>query len=405
MLNFFNRNRIKTHKQTLSIFDMNEMVPMFDFYAKCLLAVAILSRLLFAAFAVMISLKTENGFLVSPFIEIPFGDYGFYFKHMSEHFRSLFEPFLFFYQGNSLESWLERPLAPGPLFPWLLNIFNYPKQPVILASVYLIASALLVFGWTLYYRARGVSLWGQLALIAFPLLLWYSLVLSTELPMSIALFMFFCGALAAPRWPFGGISCALIGFILMLLIRPNSLSLFPAILIVFFLNRKDMSKWVAMAAVILTTFIFAYFVLYYAPYFLMVQNSSFALNYWGLFPQQYSEGIYPNLPAFFDQIISNGALIISKLIYASGLRPSYSDVPAIFVLLRGMGGLLILPGIFYCFYRGSWLERVLLFGFLLPLIITVAQERYLLPLAPLLLLYGGIFWKDLYLSVRKHFCL
>ena len=100
MLNFFNRNRIKTHKQTLSIFDMNEMVPMFDFYAKCLLAVAILSRLLFAAFAVMISLKTENGFLVSPFIEIPFGDYGFYFKHMSEHFRSLFEPFLFSIRGT-----------------------------------------------------------------------------------------------------------------------------------------------------------------------------------------------------------------------------------------------------------------------------------------------------------------
>ena len=137
----------------------------------------------------------------------------------------------------------------------------------------------------------------------------------------------------------------------------------------------------------------------------MVQESTAFLSYWGLFPEQYSEGLFPNLPLLLDQVISNGALIVSKLIYASGLRPSYSDTSTLFVFLRGMGGILILPGIFYCFYRGSWLERVLLFGFLFPLLITVAQERYLLPIAPLLLLYGGIFWKDLYQSIRKHFCL
>lgn len=384
---------------------MKAIFPLFDFYAKCLLAVALLSRVSFAALAVIISLKTENGFLVSPFVEISFGDYGFYRLHMSEHFAALKEPFLFFYQGGSVDTWLERPLAPGPVFPWLLNILNYPKQPVALASIYLIASALLVFGWALHYRAREVSLWGQLALIAFPLLLWYSLVLSTELPMSIALFIFFFGALATPRRPFGGISCALIGFILMLLIRPNSLCVFPAVLAVLFLNREVISKWCALAVVILTTCIFAYFVVYYASYFFMVQKSSLVISYWGLFPQQYSEGLFPNLPPLLDQVISNGALIVSKLIYASGLRPSYSDVPAIFVFMRGMGGILILPGIFYCFYRGSWLERVLLLGFLFPLLITVAQERYLLPIAPLLLLYGGTFWKNLYLSARRHFCL
>ena len=71
--------------------------------------------------------------------------------------------------------------------------------------------------------------------------------------------------------------------------------------------------------------------------------------------------------------------------------------------MRGMGGVLILPGMFYCIYRGSWLERILLLCFLVPLLITVAQERYLLPIAPLLLLYGGIFWKDLYLFIRKRF--
>ena len=415
MLNLLNKFYNQMYKKNLSLGDKKAIIPLFDFYAKCMLLVAVLSRVSFAALAIIISLKTENGFLVSPFVEVRFGDYGFYFcggdielpcqLRISEIFAWLKEPFLFFIQGGSVDTFMQRPLVPGPLFPWLLHFFNYSKQPVVLASIYLIASALLVFGWVLYYRAKKVTLWGQLALIAFPLTLWYSLALSTELLMSVALFIFFCGALAKRRLPFWGISCALAGFILMLLIRPNSLSLFPAILLVLFLNRNVMSKLCAVVIVVMITSIFAYFVVYYAPYFFMVQEASLGISYWGIPSQQYYEGLFPNFPLILDQVISNGALIVSKLIYASGLRPSYSDTTTLFVFLRGMGGILILPGIFYCFYRGSWLERVLLFGFLFPLLITVAQERYLLPIAPLLLLYGGIFWKDLYLSVRKRFCL
>ena len=134
----------------------------------------------------------------------------------------------------------------------------------------------------------------------------------------------------------------------------------------------------------------------------MVQDSSVRLiSYWGIFGQQYHDGLFPNLPPLIDQVISNGALFGSKMLYASGIRPSYSDTLGLVVFIRAIPGILILPGIFYCFYRGSWLERALLLGFLLPLIITVAQERYLLPIAPLLLLYGGIFWKDLYHLLKK----
>ena len=129
---------------------MKAILPLFDFYAKCMLFVALLSRLLFATLAIMISLETENGLLVSPFVEVRFGDYDFYLLHISENFASLKDPFLFFFQGGSIEAWLERPLAPGPIFPWLLNISLYPKQPVVLASASLIASSLLVFGWVMF---------------------------------------------------------------------------------------------------------------------------------------------------------------------------------------------------------------------------------------------------------------
>jgi hypothetical protein len=404
MLDLFTKFKIQKLKQKYLFRKLKEIFPSFDFYAKCMLFIALLSRVLFAALAVMISLRTEQGFLVSPFLEVRSGDYDWYLLNSSESFAKLKEPFIFFFQGGSVQNWVISPEDPGPIFPWLLNFFNYSKQPIILASIYLIASALLVFGWVLYYRAREVSLWGQLLLIAFPLMLWYSIAPSTELPMSIALFIFFCGALASRFRPYFGISLALAGFILMLLIRPNALSLFPAILLVLFLNRDVMSSWRAAAILVLVTSIYAYFVVYYAPYFFGVQRAIPSLSYWGLLPQQYSEGLFPSLPFQLDQLLSSGALITSKLLYASGLRPSYTDTSILFVCLRGMGGIFILPGIFYCIYKGSWLERVLVLCFVVPLLFIVGQERYLLPIAPLLLLYGGIFWKDLYFFIRKSFC-
>ena len=402
-------------KKNSAIVDMKALLQSFELSTMHMFLLAILSRVLLAVLAVIIVLKDENGQEVSPLVEVNFGDYEFYKEFVLEIFSMLQAPFLFFYHGGSVGDWIAQDptgvgglgpyVFPGPFLPWLLNVFDYSTHSLALASVYLIASALLVFGWVLYYRTKKVSVWGQLALIAFPLLLWYSLAISTELPMSIAVFMFFFGALTIRRSPFWGFACTLSAFILMLLIRPNSLSMFPVMLLVIFLNRDLMSKWCTAAVVMLTGTFFMYFVVYYAPYFFMVKESALAISYWELYPEQYLEGLFPNLPLFVNQVISNCALIGSKLIYATGLRPSYSDAPALFVLLRSISGIWILPGIFYCFYLGSWLERVLLLGFLLPLLLTVAQERYLLPIAPLLLLYGGMFWKDLYLRVREHFYL
>ena len=393
------------NKKNSAIVDMKALLQSFELSTAHMFLLAILSRVLFAVLAVMIVLKDENGKEVSPLVEVSFGDYEFYNKFVLEIFSMLQAPFLFFYHGGSVGAWIAQGPIPGPFFPLLLNVFDYSTHSLALASVYLIASALLVFGWVLYYRTKKVSVWGQLALIAFPLLLWYSLAISTELPMSVAVFMFCCGALTIRRSPFWGFACTLSAFIFMLMIRPNSLCLFPAMLLVIFLNRDLMSKWCAAAVVMLIGTLFMYFVVYYAPYFFMIKESALVLTYRELYPEQYLEGLFPNLPLLVNQVISNGALIVSKIIYASGLRPSYSDTPILLVSLRAIGGIWILPGIFYCFYLGSWLERVLLLGFLLPLLLTVAQERYLLPIAPLLLLYGGMFWKDLHLRVRGHFCL
>ena len=404
-MNVINKLLTRMHIKNRDIVDLKGVLQSFEITTAHMFLLAILSRALFAVLAVMMSLKDEQGNVVSPLGEVSFGDYPLYDSFASEVFSMIQAPFIFFSHGGSVAVWIAQGAIPGPVLPWLLNVFDYSTHSLPLASVYLIASALLVFGWVVYYRTKKVSVWGQLALIAFPLLLWYSLAISTELPMAVGLFMFYCGALTIPRWPFWGFACAISAFIIMLLIRPNSLSLFPVMLLVIFLNRDLMSKWCAAAIVVLTGTLFMYFVVYYAPYFFHVKGSALALTYWELTQEQYFDGLFPNLPLLVNQAISNVVLIVSKIIYASGLRPSYSDVPLLFVLLRAISGILILPGIFYCFYRGSWLEKVLLLGFLLPLVVTVAQERYLLPIAPLLLLFGGMFWKDLYLWVRRRYFL
>ena len=96
-----------------------------------------------------------------------------------------------------------------------------------------------------------------------------------------------------------------------------------------------MSRWLAVVIFILIAVIFVYFVVN-APYFRMMQEASRAsinITYWGLYTQQYSEVLFPNLPLLIDLVISNVALVVSKVIYASGLRPSYSGTSTLLIFL------------------------------------------------------------------------
>jgi hypothetical protein len=69
------------------------------------------------------------------------------------------------------------------------------------------------------------------------------------------------------------------------------------------------------------------------------------------------------------------------------LRPSYSEVDNLIVLIRSLGGVIILPGIFYSLIRGDNLDKIIILLFITPMLIGASQERYLLPICPILIFY------------------
>jgi hypothetical protein len=79
--------------------------------------------------------------------------------------------------------------------------------------------------------------------------------------------------------------------------------------------------------------------------------------------------------------------------HAVGLRPSYASVDTWLVIARALPGLLFLPGLVYLFFAAQWFERCFVLLFMVPIFIGASQERYLLALTPILLLWGVRAWR------------
>ena len=109
-------HRLKMDKKNSTIIGMKALLQSFELSTAHMFLLAILSRVLFAVLAVMISLKDERGNEVSPLVEVRFGDYGFYNDFVLEIFSILQAPFLFFYHGGSVGVWIAQDPIPGPFF-------------------------------------------------------------------------------------------------------------------------------------------------------------------------------------------------------------------------------------------------------------------------------------------------
>jgi Gpi18-like mannosyltransferase len=173
--------------------------------------------------------------------------------------------------------------------------------------------------------------------------------------------------------------------LLALITRPNAIVLTPLMVIVAWKSNQVEAKlrWVAF-----WFFVGLYGFLYYLPYYFVHETNASNTHYWGLYPSDYYTGIWLGLPQWVGQPTSWLIFLVSKLLYAVGLRPSYSDLPGSLVVLRALPGLLFLPGLVYGLIKGRSFDRVFVVVFLIPVFVGAAQERYLLAITPLLSLWG-----------------
>ncbi len=291
---------------------------------------------------------------------------------------------------------------PGPLYPSLLHIFDYgPKNTLPLSSFYLLLSAGLVAAWLWWLWHNNV---GRIWLYVFAVLpspYWFMLNVSTDL--------LFAGAVCAfwllwfePRIPDARrmVSVAVVVTIAVLL-RPNALSLllflcFDILICEVALKEPGRARRRGLIFTALIVVMSIVFALFYLPYFYwVVAGNSASVVYFGWLPSQYLDGLWPDLPEVLNLGLSWFALLAAKVLYLTGMRPSFGDTVAPLVVLRILPSVIMLPGLLWLLIRAEWRVRLFMIVFLVPILLGISQDRYILPIQPILFFYGTKAWGEI----------
>ena len=124
--------------------------------------------------------------------------------------------------------------------------------------------------------------------------------------------------------------------------------------------RRRSLAFAAQIAVML-----AVFAVFYLPHFywVVVENSA-SVTYFGRLPNQYVDGLWPDLPRVLDLGLSWSALLAAKILYLTRMRPSFGDSMAPLVILRILPSVIMLPGLLWLIFRAEWRVRLFVVLFL-----------------------------------------
>ena len=359
-----------------------------------IIAVLVVSRVCAFLIFESVNIINDSGVSIKFGGEPAFLDYVNYKNHLSTAWAEINRPFKFLVllleDWHGALAWLQaQQLKPGPIFPMLIELAGYDKNRYLLSWIYQIAGALLGWHWFKLISDRGEALWLQVVSACFPALVYYSFLVSTDLLYACLIALWLVGARGVLENKAGALSYSGVIMFLLLLARPNSLALIPMMSLLAW-KVKSIKVWLLWS--LFWGGVGVYMLIYYLPYYWVHDTNAGATHYWGFFPSDYYKGLWTDLPACISQPFSWLLFVISKLMHAVGLRPSYASVDTWLVVVRALPGLVFLPGLIYLFFTGQWFEKWFVFFFMLPVFIGASQERYLLALTPILLLWGVRAW-------------
>jgi hypothetical protein len=368
--------------------------------AVALLMLVLLSRIIALLVFDQWDVINDSGLAIKPFGNPAYLDYEAYRLHIHSAWGEFTRPFLFlqyvFIDIEEAWEWLHRQkFKPGPLFPELLKLWGYEENRTPLALLYLLFGCGLGWVWALFMAWRKMGFIMQVLASCFPALLYYSFLVSTDLLYAVFMAIFYDTKWAVILRKQGAWIWCMCALLLSVLIRPNALSMIPILFIVLALD-STMKCWTKLIFLILWSLISLYMFIYYLPYFWLYERHSEGLAYWGINSQQFHEGFFSDWPIWLNQAMSIVLFGLSKLTYSVGLRPSYAELSFWLTFARACPAVLLLPGLIYGFFRGHWFDRIFVFFFLLPLYFGAAQERYLLAVTPILMLWGSKFYITLW---------
>ena len=369
-------------------------------------ALAVAARICVFGVTIVRPISNERGLPVSPLHTQGYFDFQFYLKSLERYqgsWAELAQQFVQFYQSP-----FDAPVIPlisGPVFPLVMDVFSYGSGNYLpLAVFYLLISVGLSAVWLVWLSKKGVSTPWLLVFAVIPNPIWFTLVISPDLlfaALFAGFFLLYFEARPNAVQTAGWVAVLAV----MLLLRPNGFSVLLFVALHAAWSMVQSRSFYTRRAILVTALLVV-FGLYLYPYFLNeMQKAGGVLSYFGYTPSEYINGIYPALPGWIDQPVSWVALAAAKLIYFVGLRPSYGVTDTLMVLARGAAGLILLPGLFYLFWAGRRGEMALITLYCLPILLGPAQDRYYLPIYPILFLYGVMAFQAAWRAVsanRRH---
>lgn len=286
-------------------------------------------------------------------------------------------------------------LAP-PVLPALLIAFDYRDgNPIPFGAFYLLLSCVLVALWLRWLWAQGLATPWLVVFALVPNPIWFTISISTDLVFALvfAAFYLFYFSPQRNRWRIG---LWMLFLALTVLTRPNGVSflLFVVADGIFFATQSVRINRVVLAALVAP--ILAAVIFFFAPHLNVYIFHGMDISYFGVAQHEFLSGIYESWPIWFDRPMSWLSLLGAKVVYLVGLRPSYDQVPLAFLILRASVGLVLLPGLIYLFLRADWRIRFLVALYLLPIFLGASQDRYNLPIQPILFFYGVLAFHEMW---------
>jgi hypothetical protein len=365
-------------------------------------AVALLVRL--GVFLVLIAypMANESGNLVSPILAQGGADYSFYLDSLAVY-QGSFSDFL----ARTINTFdapfsnLYTFVTSGPVLPLLFVIFRYaPDNTLPLSLASLAVGTITAWLWIAWLHRRGIGLPWLLVFALLPSPIWYQVnnSLDTYMALFSALFVFtYLGGEATRARVAMGLGTGT----LAILAKPNGLPLIIFMFVDIVLYHKTSRWWLKAFFMLGAAALIAVFFLFYMTYLISFLESSSHFSFFGIPYSNYLYGIYDALPMMIDLPLSWLSLIGAKLLYLVGLRPSYGVTPVDIVLIRAAPGLILLPGLLWLMVYRPRRESLFVLLFLIPPFLGATQERYLLPIMPLVFYFGVVAFGEAKEAIRR----
>jgi hypothetical protein len=340
-------------------------------------------------------IPNENLAPVSPLSVQGYLDFQFYLKSLEQYknlpLSEIFSKFVAFYQRPFQEQFGH--IIAGPVFPAIIGLFDYRTGNTLPLSIaFLMLDCIWSGFWIKWGANKGVPVLGLIGFALAPNPVWFMLILSPDLVFAALVGFFYLTYFRENQTLLSTLTWGIL-LSLVLLTRPNGYSILLFVLMDVFWSQYRNGGFKIWRMVFLGALALL-FALYLYPYFITeMRKSAVDHVFFGQKTSFFVAGIFPLLPDWLDIIFSWSALALAKVLYFVGLRPSYGATPDILVLLRALPGMILLPGLVWGLFYAGVRHRMFLLLYFLPVFLGPSQDRYNLPVYPLLFFFGIHFYQ------------